>query len=95
MKLKMARKWPENGYREQPYYDGNIWWHHMAFVWALLWSRVTPFVFVEKSGPINGRNSTELTAAVRKLRWVEGASKSHKGVTDSVLRFGSVRFFDL
>jgi hypothetical protein len=66
----------------EKHYDGNIWWHHMTFVWAYLFSRVTPFVFVEKSGPINGRNSAELTAAVRKLRWVEGASKSHKGVTD-------------
>jgi hypothetical protein len=66
----------------EKHYDGNIWWHHMTFVWAYLFSRVTPFVFVEKSGLINGRNSAELTAAVWKLRWVEGASKSHKGVTD-------------
>jgi hypothetical protein len=66
----------------EKHYDGNIFWHHMAFVWAFLWSRVTPFVFVEKSGPINGRNSAELTAAVRRLRWIEGSSRTHKGVTD-------------
>jgi hypothetical protein len=67
----------------QDHYDGSIWWHHMALVWAILFSKVTPFLFPEKGSFIQGRNERELTTAVRKIRWIEGSSKFHKGVTAS------------
>ncbi|KAF8221485.1 hypothetical protein L208DRAFT_1382247 [Tricholoma matsutake] len=54
----------------------------MGLVWAILFSWVTLFLFVEKSGAINGWDSKELTAAVWRLCWVEETSRMHKGVMD-------------
>jgi hypothetical protein len=63
-------------------YDGNIWWHHMALVWAILFSMITPYVFAEKSTVLLGRDEKELTAAARRIPWVTPSTSKHKGVTD-------------
>jgi hypothetical protein len=65
----------------QQHYDGNIWWHHFAFVLGLLFSKITPFVFYPKTQPIIGKTPQALTKGVRAMPWTEGTSKKHKGVT--------------
>jgi hypothetical protein len=63
-------------------YDGTIWWHHMGFVWALMFSKITPYVFAEKSTVLFKRGEKELTAAARRIPWVPSGTSKHKGVTD-------------
>ena len=66
-------------------YDGVIWWHHMALIWGILFSKVVPYVFVpEGSSTLMesvGRGS-QLNAEVRKLAWVRTKSENHKGLTN-------------
>lgn len=63
-------------------YDGTNWVHHMALVWGILFSRVAPFVFFPKNSAIPRiENATAVTEGIRRLPWVAGTSKYHKGTT--------------
>jgi hypothetical protein len=64
------------------HYDGSYWLHHMGLVWAILFSRVAPFVFHPKDCIIpRSDNAKTVTDAIRKLPWVMGTSKYHRGTT--------------
>lgn len=63
-------------------YDGTNWRHHMALVWAILFSRVVPFVAHQK--PTNypkESGSTQATKMVRGIPWIKAGEK-RRGVTD-------------
>jgi hypothetical protein len=80
--LPATRKGDSNHYVTATYeyvlnsYDGRIWWHHMALVWAILFSKITPYVFSPKTPQLgNG----PLIEEVRRLPWVKGTSENHGG----------------
>jgi hypothetical protein len=63
-------------------YDGTLWQHHMALVWAILFSRVTPNLFHTKPTNLDRiSDSKEISRRIRSLPWIGGTSKNHKGVT--------------
>lgn len=63
-------------------YTGENWIHHMALVWAILFSRVAPHLFFPKDTNIpQVTDSSVVTNAIRNMPWVSGTSASHKGTT--------------
>lgn len=63
-------------------YDGKNWKHHMALVWAILFSRVVPCVSHKKpkSCP-KASNAKDITKAIRDLPWTKAQSQTKRGVT--------------
>ena len=62
-------------------YDGSNWTHHMAMVWAILFSRVVPFISHDKHTTYTRTTDTkEATRIVRAIRWKKAAGR--RGVTD-------------
>lgn len=73
--------WKTYEYVEQ-HYDGRVWKHHMALVWAILFSRVTPYLFFDKPDRFDQyRDPHEITRRIRKFPWIAGTSRYHRGVT--------------
>lgn len=63
-------------------YDGNLWWHHMALVWAILFSRVPPNLFPPKDYPYESLSSAaDITQQIRNVPWV-ATGKSRGGVSE-------------
>lgn len=85
-KLSEASLTP-TGYVQQTYvyvdehFSGNTWWHHMALVWAILFSRLTPHVFRDRNASIDATGEVEITKQIRRLEWMSTTSDSHKGCT--------------
>ena len=76
----------ENHYIRETYeyvqanYNGRIWWHHLAFVWGYLFSKVPPYVFPPRGNvTLHGR---DLDAQIHALPWLERSSKNHGGCSD-------------
>jgi hypothetical protein len=66
----------------QRQYDGRQWKHHMALVWAILFSRVTPYLFYSKPERFDQfRDPIDITRKIRKFPWIMGTSRNHRGVT--------------
>ena len=86
--LENARATAKSRYVAETYdyveanYDGTNWRHHMALVWAILFSHVVPCVSHKKptSYP-NGSSSKEITKMVRDIPWIKADVKK-RGVTD-------------
>ncbi|KIL55667.1 hypothetical protein M378DRAFT_17747 [Amanita muscaria Koide BX008] len=57
-------------------YNGRCWWHHMALVWGILFSRVAPHVFWSRKEKLASGDATQ---AIRGLAWTKGTSKYHGG----------------
>jgi hypothetical protein len=78
---------PRTGYVLETYryvdakYSGDIWWHHMALVWAILFSRITPYLFRDRTVIVAGVDSTEITKQIRNMEWVDTKSDKQKGCT--------------
>lgn len=76
-----------SGYVQQTYiyvdehFSGDIWWHHMALVWAILFSRITPNIFRDRSISITATGEVEITKQIRALKWTTSTSDNHKGCT--------------
>ena len=63
----------------EAHYDGRIWWHHLALVWGILFSKVTPYVFAP-------RDDTPLTNGllddqIHRLPWQKRTFQNHGGVS--------------
>lgn len=78
----------ENHYMKETYeyvkdeYDGNIWWHHMGLVWALMFSRMAPYLCVPKNIKLQESQSIpRMSQEIQQLSWVKSVSKSHRGMT--------------
>lgn len=66
----------------QNIFDGRRWQHHMAVVWAILFSRIPPTLFHEKPANLDRyKDPKEITRRIRDIPWIVGTSKYHKGVT--------------
>jgi hypothetical protein len=65
-------------------YDGELWWHHLALIWGILFSKIIPYLFMsERSMPTDlAISGPQLIAAVRKLPWLRTRSENHKGLTN-------------
>jgi hypothetical protein len=78
---------PGSGYVLETYryvdakFSGDIWWHHMAQVWAVLFSRITPYLFRDRTVTIDGVGETEITKQIRNMEWVDPKSDKQKGCT--------------
>jgi len=78
---------PKSGYVLETYhyvdrtFCGDKWWHHMALVWAILFSRVAPNVFKDRDVAIQAEGEEAVTRAIRRIPWVETTSATHKGCT--------------
>jgi hypothetical protein len=86
--LQNARMTPGHEYVWKTYeyvqanYDGSIWHHHMALVWAILFSRVTPFLFFEKPQTFKANTDKQsITNAIQRMPWTKAKSSNHKGVS--------------
>lgn len=86
--LDNARRTPGHEYVWQTYeyveqkYDGRHWSHHMALVWAILFSRVAPFLFFKKPDMFaRDRDSRLITKDIRKFPWIRSSSQNHRGIT--------------
>ena len=69
----------------QNFYDGEIWWHHLALICGILFSKITPYVFAP-TAPIFTKaidTGPQLIAEVRKLAWLQTKSEHHRGITSS------------
>ena len=64
----------------QAHYNGRIWWHHLAFVWGYLFSKVTPYVFPPRGQVV--LQGGDLDAQIHALPWLERSSKNHGGCSD-------------
>lgn len=62
-------------------YSGDIWWHHMAIIWAILFSRITPFLFRDRTIKITGVTKTEITTQIRLIPWTDIRPEKQKGCT--------------
>lgn len=62
-------------------FDCSKWQHHMALIWAILFSRVAPNIAYRKltSKPQKGSESM-ITKAIRDMPWVMPESKNRKGI---------------
>jgi hypothetical protein len=65
----------------ESHFDGRIWWHHLALVWGILWSKIVPFVFSPRSPSVG---PGDLNDEIRALRWLQGTSKYHGGCSNPV-----------
>jgi hypothetical protein len=63
----------------ETHYDGRIWWHHLALVWGILFSKVTPYVFASKKDMQLSRGS--LDEQIHMLPWETRTTKNHGGVS--------------
>jgi hypothetical protein len=65
-------------------YDGEIWWHHMALIWGILFSKIIPYLFMSEASMLTStvHSGPQLIADVRKLAWLKTRSESHKGLTN-------------
>ncbi|KAF8624925.1 hypothetical protein AX14_011693 [Amanita brunnescens Koide BX004] len=63
-------------------FNGSKWQHHMALVWAILFSRVAPNISYRKleKKPRDTSEST-ITKMIREMSWVPPESKHRKGIT--------------
>jgi len=71
----------------QDTYNGGTWWHRMALLWAIMFSKVVPNIFFDKeeikaiqNGP---DHSTEITSKIRALSWVS-TEAARKGNTEPI-----------
>jgi hypothetical protein len=61
----------------ESHYDGSIWWHHMSFVWGYLFSKMVPYVFLDRGcidlhhGPLDDQ--------IHSLPWIRRTSQNHGG----------------
>jgi len=65
-------------------YHGDIWWHKMALLFAILFSRIIPRIAApdeEIQAIKKSKNSSNLTQMVRSLSWVNNPSE-RRGVLD-------------
>jgi hypothetical protein len=62
-------------------YNGRIWWHHLALVWGILFSKITPFVFGPKNPALGSR---DLDREIRALPWSKTTSQNHGGCSNPV-----------
>lgn len=65
--------------------DPKNWKHHMAVIWAILFTAILPHVRTPteaKAAISSHKSKEELTKAIRNLPWVKFGGKTHKGVTD-------------
>lgn len=62
-------------------FNASKWQHHMALVWAILFSRVAPFLSYRKPSHLP-KNASELVInkTIRDLPWVTPVSKHRKGI---------------
>ena len=87
--LDHARSHEDRVYVSQTYdyvqsiYDGTNWKHHMALVFAILFSRVVPCISHEKpkSCPKASNNTKDITQAIKDLPWIKAKSQNKRGVT--------------
>lgn len=63
-------------------YTGTNWTHHMAMIWAILFSRVVPYVTHDNTlGYKNSSSAKEATRIVRDMPWKK-AEENRRGVKD-------------
>jgi len=65
-------------------YDGEIWWHHMALIWGILFSKIIPYLFISEASMamVLVKSGPQLIGDVRKMAWVRTKSENHKGLTN-------------
>jgi hypothetical protein len=64
--------------------DPKNWKHHMAIIWAILFTAILPNVRTpteEKSKISKFTTEEDITKAIRNLPWVKFTGKTHKGVS--------------
>jgi len=68
----------------QNIYNGEIWWHHMALIWGILFSKIIPYLFMSEASMATDlvNSGPQLIAEVRKLAWLKTRSEKHKGLTN-------------
>lgn len=86
--LNNARRQEEARYISDTYdyvdqvYDGSDWRHHMALVWAILFSRVVPMISHDKEIQYSkATNAKAATKTVQDIPWKK--SEGRRGVTES------------
>lgn len=65
-------------------YDGEIWWHHLALIWGVLFSKIIPYLFMSEASFLTNtvHSGPQLIAQVRQMAWLRTRSESHKGLTN-------------
>ncbi|KAM6489211.1 hypothetical protein JOM56_015381 [Amanita muscaria] len=65
----------------QDNYNGRIWWHHMALVWGILFSKIVPSTFVPRDSNLGPGKATD---EVRKLEWTKRTTENRGGSATSL-----------
>jgi len=62
-------------------YDGTKWYHHLALIVAICFSRVVPNICIDKQATITSSDGPGATDEIRAFEWVPAQSASKKGTS--------------